>query len=212
MSEKFCVSLLGEGVQRLKELLSSTKVVQELEIEAITEEIVNCLIEAQVTIHSLIVKYTILDGPLLKKLLTSVTIDNIIVSDIESCLEEPCDFECDHMCEKEHFDPKKEEKKDKEGIVKIKEIDLHDQATLEEITNQLVDESTRVVKFKGSPLPEEFALWIATELVDGELSHIDEISISKDPKTVDLLKGRELSPGLRLEPKKKDGISILRAE
>lgn len=201
MSEKFYLSFSGEGTTELQRALNNAEMIDDLELESLTEEIVTLLIAANKPIQTLIIEEAFVDGPLMQKLLSSIAIENLVFPGYDACAMECCS-------EEDEEEPKKEKKEKCSGEKKFKGIDLHDQETLEGVVEEILDEGVCCIKFKECGLPEEFALWMLTELVEGDLKHIEKISISKDPKIIDFLKARELPEGLTLEPTKKDGIQI----
>ncbi len=210
MSENFYLSFSGAGIEELKSAVNNASTIDDLELECLSEEIVTILIEANKPIQTLIIEEAFVDGALLKKLLTSLPIENLVFPGYDAC-----EMECCCEDEEEAYDEPKEKKKKKKDECtsekKFKGLKLQDEETLEEVVDEILEENVCCIKFKECTLPEEFVLWMLTELIDGDLSHIEKISISKDPKTIDFLKARELPAGITLEPKKKDGITIERS-
>ena len=209
MSEKFYLSFIGNGIEELKTAVNNAKTIDELELESLSEEMVTFLIEAGVPIQTLIIEEAFIDGALMTKLLSSISIGNLVFPGYDACEMECCCDECDEA--PEEIKEKKKNKSEREGELKFKDLELHDQDVLEEVVDEILEEDVRSVKFKECRLSDEFVLWLISELIEGELQHIEKISISKDPKAIDFLKGRELPSGISLEPKKKDGLTILRS-
>ena len=85
MSENFYLSFSGEGFEELKTAVSGAKTIDELELECLTEEIVALLIQAQVPIQTLILSEAFVDGPLLTKLLSSLSVGNLVFPGYDAC-------------------------------------------------------------------------------------------------------------------------------
>ena len=196
MSENFYLSFSGERIEELKAAVNSAKTIDELELECLTEEIVEFLIQAQVPIQTLIIEEAFVDGALMTKLLSSLSVGNLVFPGYDACEAECC-------CDEEFEEPKEE--------LKFKGLNLQTLEDFRSLAEELLNKETRVVKFKECHLSEEVILRILSELIDGELEHLEKISISKDPKATDFLKEQTLPAGIALEPKKKDGITILKS-
>lgn len=113
MSENFYLSFSGENTEELKAALIGAKTIDELELESLTEEIVELLIQAQAPIETLIIEEAFVDGLLMTKLLSSLSIGNLIFPGYDACEAECC---CDEEMEEEA--PKEKKKKDGTALIR----------------------------------------------------------------------------------------------
>lgn len=204
MSNKFYLTLVGDGIEALKGAAAQAEVIEELEIENLNEEVVAALIEANKPIGTLILEEEFIDGTLLTKLLSAVNVGDLLFPGAEAEAHECCG-ECE--CEKEEKEEKKE-KEEKQGELKFKDVDIESEEGRNEVCTQLLNPAVRTVKFKGCGLSASFLEWLLNALSSGHLPHIESISIGKDPKAIEWIQECTLPQGWTSEPKKKDGILL----